>query len=83
MPVRVPLVAHRLREQLRPRERHGSSASLTTQGSPYTSSRVYATLSDVGDKDPRRWVLDTGASNHMTGSQAAFASIFTGMTKTV
>jgi hypothetical protein len=28
---------------------------------------VYAALGDEGDKDPHRWVLDTGASNHMTG----------------
>jgi hypothetical protein len=37
--------------------------------------KVYAALSDEGNKDPRRWVLDTRASNHMTGSRATFASI--------
>ncbi|WVZ49092.1 LOW QUALITY PROTEIN: hypothetical protein U9M48_000473, partial [Paspalum notatum var. saurae] len=40
--------------------------------------KVFATLGDEADKDPRRWVLDTGASNHTTGSRAAFASIDAG-----
>jgi hypothetical protein len=32
---------------------------------------------------PRRWVLDTGATNHMTGSQAVFAELNTSVTDTV
>jgi hypothetical protein len=44
---------------------------------------VYATLSDEGDKDPRRWVLDTGASNHMMGPQAAFTSLNARTSETV
>jgi hypothetical protein len=28
---------------------------------------VYAVLGDAGEGDPKRWILDTGASNHMTG----------------
>jgi hypothetical protein len=45
--------------------------------------KVCAALGGEGDKDPHRWVLDTGASNHMMGSQAAFASIDAGTTGTV
>jgi hypothetical protein len=45
--------------------------------------KVFTALSDEGGKDPRQWVLDTGASNHMTGSRAAFASIDVGTTGTV
>jgi hypothetical protein len=45
--------------------------------------KVFAALSDESGKDPRRWVLDTRASNHMTGSQEAFASIDAGTTGTV
>jgi hypothetical protein len=40
--------------------------------------KVFTALSDEGGKDPRRWVLDTGASNQTTGSRAAFASIDAG-----
>jgi hypothetical protein len=39
--------------------------------------KVYADVHDEEDKDPQRWVLDTGASNHMTGSRATFATIDT------
>jgi hypothetical protein len=45
--------------------------------------KVFAVLSNEGDKDHRRWVLDTGASNHMTGSQTTFTNINVGMMGTV
>jgi transposase InsO family protein len=32
---------------------------------------------------PRRWVLDTGATNHMTGTRAVFAELNTSVTGTV
>ena len=32
---------------------------------------------------PRRWVLDTGATNHMMGSRNVFAELNTGITGTV
>jgi hypothetical protein len=38
-----------------------------------SSKKVYTPLNDEGDKDPHRWVLDTGASNHMMRSRVAFA----------
>jgi hypothetical protein len=37
--------------------------------------KVYAPLSEDCERDSSRWVLDTGASNHMSGSRGAFASI--------
>jgi hypothetical protein len=45
--------------------------------------KVYATLGGEGNKDPRRWVLDTKPSNHMMGSWVAFSNIDTGATDTV
>jgi hypothetical protein len=35
---------------------------------------VYTAL-DGAEKEPSHWVLDTGTLNHMSGCQAAFASI--------
>ena len=32
---------------------------------------------------PRRWVLDTGATNHMTGTRAVFAELNTSVTRTI
>jgi hypothetical protein len=32
---------------------------------------------------PCRWVLDTGATNHMTGSRRLFAELGTGVTGTM
>jgi hypothetical protein len=40
-----------------------------------TEEKVYAALGDEVEKDSCRWVLDTGASNHMSGCWAAFSSI--------
>lgn len=49
----------------------------------FLEDKVFAAFDDSGDRDPRRWVLDTGASNHMTGSRAAFSSIDGGVTGSV
>jgi hypothetical protein len=40
-------------------------------------AEVFAELGPRIDKDARRWVLDTGATNHMTGSPSAFAHLDT------
>ncbi|KAF8672420.1 hypothetical protein HU200_049631 [Digitaria exilis] len=45
--------------------------------------KVFAAFDDPGDRDPKRWVLDSGASNHMTGSRAAFSNIDAGVTGSV
>jgi hypothetical protein len=37
--------------------------------------KVFATLGNGAEGDSCRWVLDTGASNHMSGWWAAFSSI--------
>jgi hypothetical protein len=34
--------------------------------------KVFATIGEEEDPEPHRWVLDIGATNHMTGSRAAF-----------
>jgi hypothetical protein len=48
----------------------------------FLENKVLATFDNAGDRDPTRWVLDTGASNHMTGSRAAFSNIDSGVTGT-
>lgn len=37
--------------------------------------KVYAALDDAADHDHTRWILDSGASNHMTGLRSAFSDI--------
>jgi hypothetical protein len=37
--------------------------------------RVFTALDDGDEKRSCQWVLDTGASNHMLGSRAAFSGI--------
>ena len=46
--------------------------------------RTQVHLGRVGDEQEQRWYLDSGASNHMTGSKAAFFELdgnVTGMVK--
>ena len=45
--------------------------------------KVFAVLDSKEDLDPQRWILDTGASNHMSGSRAAFANLDSGITGSV
>jgi hypothetical protein len=44
---------------------------------------MLAAFDSKEEPDPRRWILDTGASNHMSGSRAAFANLDTGITGSV
>ena len=46
-------------------------------------AKVCAAFDAAEDRDPKRWVLDTGATNHMTGSRAAFSDLDTGIVGTV
>ncbi|XP_066365059.1 uncharacterized protein [Miscanthus floridulus] len=41
----------------------------------FTESKVFAAFNKSGDRDPKRWVLDTGMSNHMSRARAAFSSL--------
>lgn len=45
--------------------------------------KVFAVLDSKEDLDPQRWILDTGASIHMSGSRAAFANLDSGITGSV
>ena len=46
-------------------------------------AKVFAAFDAAEDRDPKRWVLDTGATNHMTGSRGAFSDLDTGIIGTV
>jgi hypothetical protein len=37
--------------------------------------KVFAQIDKEEKKECRRWVLDTGATNHMTGCQSAFSDL--------
>jgi hypothetical protein len=45
--------------------------------------KVFGAVGEEEDPEPHRWVLDTGAPNHMTGSRAAFVNIDSSITGTV
>ena len=44
---------------------------------------MFATFDAADDQDPKRWVLDTGATNQMTGSRGAFSELDTSIVSTV
>jgi transposase InsO family protein len=46
-------------------------------------AKVLAAFDATEDRDPKRWVLDTGATNHMTGSRSAFSDLDNGVVGTV
>jgi transposase InsO family protein len=48
-----------------------------------TEPKVFAVCDGGPDPDPTRWILDTGASNHMSGSRSAFAHLDSGIHGTV
>jgi hypothetical protein len=49
----------------------------------FIERRVFAAFDDSANRDPKRWVLDTGASNHMTGARSAFSNLDIGTVGTV
>ncbi|WVZ71837.1 hypothetical protein U9M48_020372 [Paspalum notatum var. saurae] len=52
-------------------------------GEVHLVEKVFAALDDAPVKEPRRWIFDTGASNHMIGARAAFSDLDTGIAGTV
>jgi len=41
--------------------------------------KLYVQLGEKGDGHTARWILDTGATNHMTGARSAFAELDSGV----
>ena len=60
-----------------------SSEIHLTEKKVLTSLHGPASFDSTADRDPSRWILDTGASSHMTGARSAFASLDTGVTGSV
>ena len=52
-------------------EGHGKALKAVNLDEP----RVQVHLKRVGSEQEQRWYLDFGASNHMTGSKAAFSEL--------
>jgi hypothetical protein len=57
-----------------------STPARTTSGPPQAAvhlvkAKVFTLFSEAVEKDPKRWVLDIGATNHMTGSRSAFSKL--------
>ena len=56
---------------------HSTSTPAALPALHLIERKVFAALDSDADLDSRRWILDTGASNHMSGSKAAFADLDT------
>lgn len=63
---------------------HGA-ATETSQSRPIriVEAKVFAQLDGDEGRDERRWVLDSGATNHMSRSRGVFLEIDTGVTGSV
>jgi hypothetical protein len=57
------------------RGHHGQGLCRAEKVMHLVEEKVFVKLSDAEQKDYRRWVLDTGATNHMTWSRSAFANL--------
>jgi hypothetical protein len=57
-------------------ERSGSQIEIREQ-------KVFAQLGEEVEHEAEMWVLDTGATNHMSGSRAAFAKLDTAVLRTM
>jgi hypothetical protein len=51
-----------------PLARVATSAAMGVHLVELVEESVFAVLMDGGERDSRRWIFDTGASNHMTGA---------------
>ncbi|WVZ59800.1 LOW QUALITY PROTEIN: hypothetical protein U9M48_009898 [Paspalum notatum var. saurae] len=58
-------------------------ARSTSSGVHLDESRLYVQLGDKGGGGHTEWILDTGATNHMTGVRSAFSELDTGIHGTV
>jgi hypothetical protein len=57
-----------------------STPAHTTSGPPrgavhLAEPKVFAQFNEAAEKDCKRWVLDTGATNHLMGSRSAFSEL--------
>lgn len=67
-------------------QEHAPAPSAPTPSSDPTyleEKKLFAALDDTAERDPGRWIVDSGASNHMTGCRTAFSDIDTGITGNV
>ena len=60
-------------------EGHGKALKAVNLDEP----RAPVHLGRVGDEQEQRWYMDSGASNHMTGSKAYFSELDDDVTGTV
>ena len=56
---------------------HSTSTPAALPALHLIERKVFAALDSDANLDPRQWILDTGASNHMSRSKAAFADLDT------
>jgi hypothetical protein len=57
--------------------------SVPKQRIELVEEEVYAVLGDAGEGDPKRWIFDIGASNHMTGIKGVFMELNFSVVSTV
>ncbi|XP_066396517.1 uncharacterized protein [Miscanthus floridulus] len=67
------------KEEVMAVEGHGKALKAVNLDEP----RVQVHLGRVGDEQEQRWYLDSGVSNHMTGSKEAFSELDGNVTDTV
>lgn len=60
-----------------------SSPKLRRPPIELVEKKLFAAVDDAVDRDPRSWIVDSGASNHMTGCRAAFSDLDGGITGNV
>jgi hypothetical protein len=51
------------------------TSSVPKQHVKLVEAKVYVVLGDGAERDSKRWIFDTGASNHMTGIKEVFADL--------
>ncbi|XP_072151353.1 uncharacterized protein [Setaria viridis] len=69
-------------------QEHGGDGSRVTASGSHAqikirAEKVFAHLGEEKEREAETWVLDTGATNHMSGSRAAFSKLDTAVLGTV